>query len=409
MKRSCKNIDITNAETVYPWVLDCIMRHKKRHDFRDLLCRIGGLSKKEYYAALDTQNYLTFEIAAFKIAQEAVRRISARKLDLRPVRIRKRIDKSSGKVRDIGDEEAMQQVFDHIADGAAEPIWRRRIVYHQASSIEDRGAVYGTKIIRGWIEKDKRAVRWAYTHGTKYIRKCRYFVKLDIKKCYPSLRVDVFMRYFRRDCGNEDLIWLWETLLRSHCVEGYKGFMIGALPSQSACQYLLSFVYRYTMDLHKTRRGKQHQLITHMMMYMDDMLPFSSSRRDLKMAVRKIVRYAKENLGLTIKPNWHIQNIDDAPADMMGYVNHESGKTEIRSRIFLRARRIALRFKRARKIALNSARRITSYKGYFKHSDSRRIIKKLRLKELFAAAAKVISRHDRRKANGRKGALLQTA
>ena len=32
MKRSCKNIDITDTETVYPWVLDCVLRHRQSAD-----------------------------------------------------------------------------------------------------------------------------------------------------------------------------------------------------------------------------------------------------------------------------------------------------------------------------------------------------------------------------------------
>lgn len=172
--------------------------------------------------------------------------------------------------------------------------------------------------------------------------------------------------------------------------------MIGALPSQWACQYLLSFVYRYAMDLHKMRRRKSQQLVTHMLLYMDDMLLFGSSRRDLKSAVRKIIAYTKDKFGLIIKPNWHIQSIDDAPVDIMGYANHSTGKTTIRTRIFLRARRIALRFLRRRRLNIQQAWRIASYKGYFIHSDSRKIIKKLRLTDLFAVAARTISRHDRR-------------
>lgn len=396
MKRSCKNIDITDTETVYPWVLDCILRHKKRHDFRDMLIHIGKMLRCEYYDALHNHDTAAFSRAAYNIACEAVRRIAARQLNLRPVRIRQRVDKSSGKLRDIGDEEAMQQVLDHIAVGAAEQIWHRRIVYHQVSSMPGKGQVHGTQIIRKWIQQDNRAARWAHVHKVKYSRKCKYFVKLDIRKCYPSMRLEIFMQYFQRDCGNDDLLWLWETLLQSHRVNGHQGFMIGALPSQWACQYMLSFIYRFAMDLHKMRRRKSQQLVTHMLLYMDDMLLFGSSRRDLKSAVRKIIAYTKDKFGLIIKPNWHIQSIDDAPVDMMGYANHSTGKTTIRTRIFLRARRIALRFLRRRRLNIQQAWRIASYKGYFIHSDSRKIIKKLRLTDLFAVAARTISRHDRR-------------
>ena len=147
-------------------------------------------------------------------------------------------------------------------------------------------------------------------------------------------------------------------------------------------------VYPWVLDC-VLRHKKRHDF--------RDILLFGMSRRDLKSAVRKVIKYAKDNFGLIIKPNWHIQSIDDAPVDMMGYVNHSTGKTTIRARIFLRARRIALRFLRRRRLNIQQARRIASYKGYFIHSDSRKIVKKLRLMDLFAAAAQTVSRHDKDK------------
>lgn len=400
MITSCKNINITAPETVLAWVTDCIMRHKKRHDFRQLLARVGKLPERLYYTALESGDYTVWQPAIRKVAEEAAQRIAARDLRLRPVRIRERVDRSSGKTRQIGDEEAMQQVFDHIAVGAAGPIWRRRFVPQQASSLRGRGPVYGSNIIRGWIQQDNRATRWAYAHKRKYSRKCRYFAKLDVRKCYPSLRTAVFLRYFRRDCGNTDLLWLWETLLESHKVEGNEGFMIGALVSQFACQYLLSFAYRYVMDLHKSRRGKRHKLVTHALFYMDDQLLYSTSRRDLKSAVRQLIRFEREELGLTIKPTWGIQDTSRHPADMMGFRHYANRRATIRPRIFRRARRVALHVLRRQRLALGQVRRLCAYKGYFKRTDSRRIIKALRLRKLFTRAAATISRHDKEDQNG---------
>lgn len=367
MKRSCKNIDITNPWTIEPWVYCCLEAHKTRHDFRHLICSIGGLSLKEYEKALNSTDKKLLHNAAFSIAIEAAKRIRERSLNLPPVRMREKVDKSSGKVRLIGSESAMHQIFDHIATGAADEIWKRRIVPQQASSIKSRGQIYGARMIQRWIKEDDRAARWARSHGVKYSRKCKCFVKLDARKCYCSMRLKRFMKRFCKDCGNEDLLWLWEQLLRSHKINGYEGFMIGALPSQWACQYMMSFLYRYVMSQHKERRGKQRKLITHMLIYMDDIFMTAASRRDLKAAVRKTIRYAKEELGLTIKEGWQICDLDKTPIDMMGYVIHAGGKVTIRPRIFLRARRMALRCLRQGHLSIRQARRILSYKGYFIH------------------------------------------
>lgn len=408
MKRSCKNTDIEDWQVISPWVYDCIDRHKRKRDFRELLCTLGNMSRDEYLNAIETCNCKAFIKASESIAKEAARRISARELNLPPVHIRNMVDKSSGKERQIGKESAMQQVFDYVAKRSCDEIWRRRIVPQQASSIKGRGQAFGVNMIQNWIQKDNAAWRWASEHGQKYSRKCKYYVKLDVKKCFPSMRLETFMKFFERDCGNKAVIWLWRRLLESHKVQGYEGFMIGALPSESAAQYLMSFLYRYAMNLCKERRGKQVKLITHALYFMDDQVYFSSSRKDLKMAVRQIIKYANDELGISIKPNWHICCIDETPLDTMAYVIHSDAVVTVRPRVFIRARRMILRFIRTGRMTIEQARRLCSYKGYFcpnpKNSRARqihlnlrtrKIERKLQLRKTFITAAKVVSNYER--------------
>lgn len=412
MIRSCKDIDIEQWETVYPWVYECVNRHKRRNDFRRLLIFFGGMSKQEYYTALKENNCNPFLDACINIAKEAARRIRARNLSLPPVKIRQMTDKSSGKERPIGRESAMQQVFDYIAKRSISEITRRRIVPQQVSSIKERGQCLGVNIVQNWVKEDCDAERWAKRHNISYSRKRRYYAKLDIKKCFPSMRVKTFMRFFKRDCGNNAILWLWETLLTSHRVQGYKGFMIGALPSETAAQYLMSFIYRYAMSLHKERRGKSVKLISDSLFFMDDQIYFSASRRDLKVAIRKIIKFASEELGLTIKPTWQICDIAETPLDTMGFVIHADATVTVRPRVFIRARRMALRYLRRGKMVIEQARRICSYKGYFHPNKkkmrkrgiklnlkTRKVDRKLCLIKLFDTAAAVVSRYERRKKN----------
>jgi len=399
MKRSCKHIDITDWKTVLPWVQECIFRHRDRYDFQHLLRDFGCIVEEDWDGTIHA------------IAKYAATSIKNRELILRPVHIREKRDVSSLKLRLIGEESAMQQVFDYIAVRACEEIWQRRIVPQQSSSIPGRGQVYGTAMISRWIRKDRRAANYAKNHRLKYSRKCRYFVKLDVKKCYQSMRVGCFMKLFARDCANEDLLWLWRSLLFRHRVlitdteKIYEGFMIGALPSQQAAQYILSFLYRFAMGLHKTRRSIQTKVVTHMELFMDDMLLFSSDKRNLKSAVRKVIMFANRQFNITIKPNWQICDIDKTPVDMMGYVVHADGNVTIRPRVFLRTRRLALRIMRRGSISYRQAMRLSSYKGFFFQRQKRicfplksqKISKKLHLQSLFKSASRLIGNRERRK------------
>ena len=390
MKKKCKNIDITDCKTVLPWVSDCIYRHKKRYDFKALLLR-HGVTKDEYFAALETYDYSAFDKAIESIAREACGRIKERNLDLPPVHIRKMTDTTTGKTRDIGKESAMQQVYDHIAVHSCEEIFRCRMVEQQMSSIKGRGQIKGVQLIRKYITKDNGSIRYAKRHGMKYGSKCKYHVKLDIRKCYPSANMEIFMKLLEHDCANGDIIWLWRTLLESHRTEGYTGFMIGALPSQWACQLMLSCIYRKAMSIAKTRRGKKIRSVTHMVMFMDDMLLFGSDRQALLEAVREIITYAKEALGFEIKQNFHIKELETEGVDMMGFIVYRNGKTKMRGRNFIRSRRLMLRFIRTGRLVLPQAKRLISFKGFWKYSDSRRAGRELKTNKIFSKCALLIS------------------
>lgn len=49
------------------------------------------------------------------------------------------------------------------------------------------------------------------------------------------------------------------------------------------------------MSLHKERRGKRMKLVSHTLIYMDDILLTGASRKVLKMAVRSIIRFAQRH------------------------------------------------------------------------------------------------------------------
>lgn len=403
MKRRCKNV-VLNTETVLPWVIDCCSRHKRRYDFRSLFKQYG-MTKEEYSLLCEEHDQTAFLRVCECIADEATRRIANRDLMLPPVRIRIMNDSTTGKIREIGCESPMQQVFDYIAVYSAMEIFEKRMVKEQASSLPKRGQLYGTNLIKHWIDADNDAYRYANRHGYHYQKKCVYFVKLDIRKCYPSARLETFMRLFRRDCGNRDILWLWEELLKSHRVDGYEGFMIGALPSQWACQYMLSFIYRFAKCQGRQKRGKFVGSVKHMLMFMDDMLLIGSNRTQLKKAVERTIAYTEECLGWEIKDTWHIRSLNKSNIDMMGYVIHGNGVVTIRDRNFIRGRRMALRCRNFR-MNVQQAQRIMSYKGYFDHSNTWKVQQKLNLPKIYNSASRVISKDAKEKNNGNsKGTL----
>ena len=393
MKRRCKNIDITSPEVVKPWVTDCLLRHRKRYDFRKLFLDFG-MSKDDYNEAIHNHDKSKFMPYIDLIAIEACRQIKERNLKMTPVRIREQKDHTTMKVRLIGCECAMQQVFDYIAVYSCSDIWRCRLVPQQASSVPKRGQVYGMKMLKKYVNDDNRAIRYAKKHYLNYASKCKYVTKLDIRKCYPSARLEIFMGLFRRDCGNKDVLWLWETLLMSHRVNDYQGFMIGSLISQWGCQYMLSFAYREMMSLHYFKRGVAYKSISHAVLFMDDMTLFGSNRTQLYKAVKYMIRYIKDALGFDIKPNYAIHKLGQI--DMMGYVIYRKGTVSIRSRNYIKAIRLKKRYERNGTLSVRQAKRFVSYKGFFKHSD----FNKAGVFDIFRSAQEIISKKEKKNDDG---------
>ena len=136
-----------------------------------------------------------------------------------------------------------------------------------------------------------------------------------------------------------------------------------------------------------------------MVMFMDDMVLFSGNRRKLRQAVDSLIKYADDVLGLTIKPNWHIKKLTDCGVDMMGYVVHADGKIAIRARNFIHARRLVLRYQRTGRISYKQAKRLVSYKGFFKHSNCRKVSRRMDLSTVFRNAQSIIGRIERKKLN----------
>ena len=390
MKKSCKRIDITSQKTIEPYIKECLIRHRKRYSLQRLLRRLFNSTDNEL-ERLKLKDYATVSKFSSKLSKIVAESIKRRAIPRFTPIISIRADKTTGKERLIGAEPAMQQFYDYVAVGACGELWKRRFVRQQCSSLPGRGQVYGMRMIRGYIQKDNRQVRYAKSHNLRYTRKCKYFVKMDIRKCYPSADREVLLNLLTRNIGNEDIIYLWKCLLDSYGRaktpngDPYTGILIGALPSQWAAQFLISYIYRFVMETGGA---------SHMVMFMDDMLLMGPNRRKLKRLVSKTVNLVRDKLHMEIKPTWSIRKIDECGIDMMGYVVHANGKVTMRTRNFIHSRRLLMRMEHGR-FGVRSAQRLVSYKGFFTNSDSSKAFRKYEAERRFKRAQRMLARKAR--------------
>ena len=308
--------------------------------------------------------------SADALIDELATEIDGRCLRLRPIKRYEHKEPTNGKVRTIGIESVKQQVLDYAIVMAMEPLLTAKIGYWQVAGVKGKGQ-----------KACKRAMRqWVHEGG--------YHVKLDIKQCYPSISHKVVRKIVRKYVRSTDVIYCIDAILDTYG----EGLEIGSYFSLQMANLVVSFGYHHLESLGKTRRGRWVPLITHQLWHMDDGLVMARDKRNLKMAVRSLVRYMHDEFGLTFKP-WKVAPTDEIePLDMGGFVVRD-GRCTLRAPIFKRAKRAFARFSRRHTLTL--AYRVISYWGWLTHSDSDGFILRNGLNRLFRIARGLVSRAGR--------------
>lgn len=362
MKRLCKDVDITDRGLISKAVYACLNKKYKRNDVVKYLSQVSGIKQEYirciYYRYGKSAMYPFTEIVISEIQNE----IKSRNISFPEIWYREKLDGSSGKIRRIGIQNIKQQLYDYIAVEGLKPVLKR-IGEYQYASIEGRGTTKGKEVIAHWIRN----------------KNMRYFVKLDVRKCFESIDQNKLMNYLRVKVKNEPLLDLIKLLLGSF----ERGLSIGSYLSQYLCNLYMSILYHEIMEnMYRIRRGKRGEkrinLVRHCLIYMDDILMIGSRKRDLEKAVKQTIKKATE-MGLEIKLNYQAKEIDGNCIDMLGFKIYRT-HTEIRGRTFIRVRRA---FRRAgNRLTEVLAKKCLSYNGYLKHTDSKRMQKKLKAAEI---------------------------
>ena len=163
---------------------------------------------------------------------------------------------------------------------------------------------------------------------------------------------------------------------------------------------------RQLLSYAKARRSASLPLVQRCCSYMDDLGLFGRRWADVQSAARKITKWAKDVLGLTIKPKWmrvDFLTVEEERArrhlkgaakgcpgfDMAGYRMHRT-YTTIRRGIFKRIRRQSLRaaddLRKTGRIPLYRSYRLISYNGYFVGTKTNGAAAELDQRHLFKAA-----------------------
>lgn len=179
MKTYCKHTEVANPRFV---------RESIDHYLR------GKRSRRDVGAWLDRHPDLD------RVAEAIASEIRTGRFCDTTIRYFNRTEPISGKHRVIGRESVHHQILDHVAIDAMRPMLDAKIGRWQTASVEGRGTIDARKAIKRWTRQ----------------RSSRWFVKLDVRKCYPSIDRTILKRLLASYYG----YFKWSDSITYRCRNG---------------------------------------------------------------------------------------------------------------------------------------------------------------------------------------------
>lgn len=224
------------------------------------------------------------------------------------------------------------RILDYIVVESLKPHIRKSMYEYCIGNVDNRGIMYG-----------KKAVARNY-------KRYKYYLKLDIRKFYPSVRSEVLVNLAESRIKDKDFIGLYR------CVIGSCDVMpIGSYYSQWISNWLLE-------DLDHSI--KETMKVPFYVRYVDDMLLMGNNKRKLRKAAFEINAWLRTK-GLALKTTGFATKVADKPIDFLGF-RFSSYKIQLRMRNFKKLNKRLKRVRRGRHICVSQARSLLAHIGWLK-------------------------------------------
>ena len=238
-------------------------------------------------------------------------------------------------------------------------------------SVPKRGPLVGKKRVEKWLKRDK---------------KIKYIEKLDIRHFFQNVDVEVMKKQFRRKIKDPVLLSVLDEILDRGSRNTGKGLPIGYYTSQWFSNFCLERLDHVILEECTPR---------HYIRYVDDIVIMDSNKRKLR-EIKNRIDKELETIGLSLKDNWQIFKKHSRPLDFLGYRFYD-GYVLLRKRILIHMFRLARRFHKQHKKAVQTARALMSLLGWLKHVDNGPALYEKSIKELAPTGLlkAVISNYDK--------------
>lgn len=249
---------------------------------------------------------------------------------------------TGGKWREIYKLPMKDRIVQHAIMMYLESLFRANFIPTTFQSIKGRGT-------HKCLKKVKKAL--------KDIVSTKYCLKLDIKKCYPSLDKNILKAKIAKMFKDKDLVELLFVIIDS-CE---KGVPIGNYTSQYFNNYYFSGLDHYCKEVLQ---------IKYYFRYCDDIIVFGETTEKLRELRIKINNYINE-LNVKLKDSWRIFDVTSNGVDFVGYILY---RDHIRLRKCTKLKFIeACKSIDFNNLSQRDINVLGSYWGILKHADCRNL------------------------------------
>lgn len=182
------------------------------------------------------------------------------------------------------------RIVQHALLAVVGPIFTRSFIRDTFQSIIGRGTSDAMRRVRQFVRSERCPP---------------YALKIDVEKYYPSVQNEVLKAQVRRKIKCANTLWLVDNV-----IDSMQGLPIGNYTSQHFGNlYLNEFDWWMKQSVKPTGYFR----------YCDDIVVFGDTRDELY-ATRAAMQSRLNALGLNVKPNWTIYNVESEGVDFVGYV-----------------------------------------------------------------------------------------
>ena len=291
-------------------------------------------------------------------------------------------------VKPFFDKENQEQWIHHIVIKTIMPILTKGMYVYTCGSIPGRGIHYGKRYLSKFIRNNPAEIK--------------YVLKFDIRHFYENINTELLKERFKKIIHDKRMLDLIFYIIDSneYVLNGRHekdGVIIGFYTSQWFANFFLQPFDHFIKEELKSKCYVR---------YMDDCVIFGKNKKELHKKLELIKEYLSE-LDLELKSNYQIFRFDYISKkdgkrhgrfiDFMGFKFYRD-KTTIRKGIFARAVKTAIRIGKKSKITWFDAARMLSYKGWFKHTDTREAFRKyISSRVNFKVLRKIMSNHSKKR------------